>query len=101
MRMVMVPVIIAGKCDFPHWVSGKKTAGKDIKIGVSVDQIAADAIGDRTKLRSLELSCDEVRKSGKCDSGYSCACNTIFRGKRSLCPWFRSPILSWSLKGFW
>ena len=51
----------------------KKTAGKDIKIGVSVDQIAADAIGDRTKLRSLELSCDGVRKSGKCDSGYSCA----------------------------
>ena len=40
----------------------KKTAGKDIKIGVSVDQIAADAIGDRTKLRSLELSCDGVRK---------------------------------------
>ena len=51
----------------------KKTAGKDIKVGVSVDQIAADAIGDRTKLRSLELSCDGVRKSGKCDSGYSCA----------------------------
>ena len=51
----------------------KKTAGKDIKIGVSVDQIAADSIGDRTKLRSLELSCDGVRKSGKCDSGYSCA----------------------------
>ena len=51
----------------------RKTAGKDIKVGVSVDQIAADAIGDRTKLRSLELSCDGVRKSGKCDSGYSCA----------------------------
>jgi len=51
----------------------RKTAGKDIKVGVSVDQIAADAIGDKTKLRSLELSCDGVRKSGKCDSGYSCA----------------------------
>ena len=51
----------------------RKTAGKDIKVGVSVDQIAADAIGDRTKLRSLELSCDGVRRSGKCDSGYSCA----------------------------
>ena len=51
----------------------KKTAGKDIKIGVSVDQIAAEAIGDRTKLGSLELSCDGVRRSGKCDSGYSCA----------------------------
>ena len=51
----------------------RKTAGKDIKVGVSVDQIAADAIGNRTKLRSLELSCDGVRRSGKCDSGYSCA----------------------------
>ena len=51
----------------------RKTAGKDIKVGVSVDQIAADAIGDRTRLRSLELSCDGVRRSGKCDSGYSCA----------------------------
>ncbi len=51
----------------------KKTAGKDIKVGVSVDQIAAAKMGDQTKLRSLELSCDGVRKSGKCDSGYSCA----------------------------
>ena len=51
----------------------KKTAGKDIKIGVSVDQIAADIIGEKTKLSSLELSCDGVRRSGKCDSGYSCA----------------------------
>jgi hypothetical protein len=51
----------------------RKTAGKDIKVGVSVDQIAAESIGDNTKLRSLELSCDGVRKSGKCDSGYSCA----------------------------
>ena len=51
----------------------KKTAGKDIRIGVSVDQIAAEAIGGQTKLPSLELSCDGVRRSGKCDSGYSCA----------------------------
>ena len=51
----------------------KKTAGKDIRIGISVDQIAAEAIGGQTKLSSLELSCDGVRKSGKCDSGYSCA----------------------------
>ena len=51
----------------------KKTAGKDIRIGISVDQIASEAIGGQTKLPSLELSCDGVRKSGKCDSGYSCA----------------------------
>ena len=51
----------------------KKTAGKDIRVGISVDQLAAEAIGDQTKLPSLELSCDGVRRSGKCDSGYSCA----------------------------
>ena len=51
----------------------RKTAGKDIKIGVSVDQVAAESIGKKTKLPSLELSCDAARGSGKCDSGYSCA----------------------------
>lgn len=50
-----------------------KTAGADIKLGVSVDQVAARVIGDQTRFASLELSCDGVRKSGVCDSGYSCA----------------------------
>ena len=51
----------------------RKTSGKDIEVGISVDQIAANALGDDSKLRSLELSCDGNRRSGKCDSGYSCA----------------------------
>jgi hypothetical protein len=51
----------------------RKTAGADIRIGVSVDQIAAQAVGGRTRLPSLELSCDHARTSGQCDSGYSCA----------------------------
>lgn len=51
----------------------KKTAGSDIYAGVSVDQIAANAIGTRTRFTSLELSTDPHRKSGGCDSGYSCA----------------------------
>jgi hypothetical protein len=51
----------------------KKTAGADIKAGVSVDQIAAQRVGHLTRFPSLELSCDAVRKSGSCDSGYSCA----------------------------
>ncbi|MCB1062631.1 MAG: DUF1552 domain-containing protein [Verrucomicrobiae bacterium] len=50
-----------------------KTAGSDIRLGISVDQVAAKAIGDQTRLSSLELSCEGVRKSGVCDSGYSCA----------------------------
>ena len=51
----------------------KKTSGSDIKVGTSVDQIAARVVGDQTRLSSLELTCDGVRKSGRCDSGYSCA----------------------------
>jgi hypothetical protein len=51
----------------------RKTAGADIRAGVSVDQVAADQIGHHTRLPSLEISCDEARKAGNCDSGYSCA----------------------------
>jgi hypothetical protein len=51
----------------------KKTGGADIKIGVSVDQVAADAIGKETRFASLEIGCEEIRSSGACDSGYSCA----------------------------
>ncbi|MFM8735346.1 MAG: DUF1552 domain-containing protein [Pirellulales bacterium] len=51
----------------------RKTAGADVRAGVSVDQVAANAVGDATRFPSLELSCDGGRKSGNCDSGYSCA----------------------------
>lgn len=51
----------------------RKTAGSDIKLGVSADQIAAQAAQALTRLPSLELSADGVRKAGHCDSGYSCA----------------------------
>src|SRR5213595_3368132 len=50
----------------------RKTAGADIKAGVSVDQIAAEKLGRFTRLPSLELSGDKARPSGDCDSGYSC-----------------------------
>ncbi len=50
-----------------------KTAGADIHVGMSVDQLAAQHIQGATRFSSLELSCDAVRKSGGCDSGYSCA----------------------------
>jgi hypothetical protein len=51
----------------------RKTAGADIHAGVSVDQVAAQRVGHLTRFPSLELTCDGVRKSGNCDSGYSCA----------------------------
>ncbi len=50
-----------------------KTAGADIHLGQSIDQLAAERLQGATRFSSLELSCDAVRKSGGCDSGYSCA----------------------------
>ena len=51
----------------------RKTAGKDIHVGVSVDQVAAQRAEVATRFSSLELSSDAVRNSGSCDSGYACA----------------------------
>lgn len=51
----------------------KKTAGADIHAGISIDQAIAAKVGHLTRFPSLELTCDAVRKSGNCDSGYSCA----------------------------
>ncbi len=50
-----------------------KTAGKDTRVGISVDQVAAKFLGRTTKLPSLELGCEAGRLSGDCDNGYSCA----------------------------
>src|SRR6185503_13779809 len=50
-----------------------KTAGADLKLGISADQIAANAVGSATRLPSLEVGLEEARLAGNCDSGYSCA----------------------------
>jgi hypothetical protein len=54
-------------------VHPRKTAGADIQNGISVDQVAAQAIGSETRFASIELGCDDSRTVGNCDSGYSCA----------------------------
>lgn len=51
----------------------RKTAGADLRAGISVDQVAARRIGSATRFASLELACEATRMSGSCDSGYSCA----------------------------
>lgn len=51
----------------------RKTSGADLRAGISADQIAAQALGTETRLRSLELGCESTRASGECDSGYACA----------------------------
>src|SRR5687767_13278196 len=54
-------------------VHPKKTYGKDIKTGVSMDQVAARQLEGKTRFASLELGCEEGIQGGNCDNGYSCA----------------------------
>lgn len=51
----------------------QRPAFEGISAGVSVDQIAAQALGDRTAFRSLELGVEGGGSVGFCDSGYACA----------------------------
>jgi hypothetical protein len=64
----------------------KKTAGADISLGVSVDQIAAQKIGGATRFASLELGCEDGRLVGNCDSGYSCAYSNSISWRTSTTP---------------
>ncbi|MCC6143943.1 MAG: DUF1552 domain-containing protein, partial [Candidatus Hydrogenedentes bacterium] len=54
-------------------VHPNKTAGADIRNGISVDQIAARHFSEYTRFPSLELTVEPGRLAGNCDSGYSCA----------------------------
>ncbi len=64
----------------------RKTHGADIKVGVSVDQVAAGKIGQRTKFPSLELGCDRGAQAGNCDSGYSCSYSTNLSWRTDTTP---------------
>ncbi|MBI5800585.1 MAG: DUF1552 domain-containing protein [Verrucomicrobia bacterium] len=58
------------------WLTGvraRKTAGADIQVGASIDQVLAEQMGKQTRYSSLELGCDRARTAGSCDNGYSCA----------------------------
>jgi hypothetical protein len=66
----------------------KKTSGADIRLGISVDQVAASTIGDTTRFASMELGIEPGRLAGNCDSGYSCAySNSVsWRGEKTPNP---------------
>lgn len=63
----------------------RKTAGDDIEAGVSVDQVAAGAVGSASRFASLEVGVEPGMDSGNCDSGYSCAysANISWRNPRT------------------
>jgi hypothetical protein len=64
----------------------RKTDGTDIRAGVSVDQVAASAIGDQTRLSSLEIGCESGAMAGNCDSGYSCVYSSTMSWKSATQP---------------
>src|SRR5678816_683724 len=64
---------------FLNGVHPKRTDGADIFAGVTIDQIAAQKIGQDTILPSLELAIEDYSGLvGSCDVGFSCTyMNTI------------------------
>lgn len=64
---------------FLNGVHPKRTDGADIRAGVTIDQIAAQKIGQDTRLPSLELAIEDYSGLvGSCDVGFSCTyMNTI------------------------
>ncbi len=76
-------------------MQARKTAGRDIRAGRSVDQFIAAHAAAGHRLPSLELSCDAPRLSGNCDSGYSCAYqfNLSWRTEAQPVPAERDPRL--------
>ncbi|MFN7735558.1 MAG: DUF1552 domain-containing protein [Pirellula sp.] len=64
----------------------RKTDGADIKNGISIDQVAAQSIGHKTRFASLELGLEGSSQSGNCDSGYSCAYSSNLAWRNDTSP---------------
>jgi hypothetical protein len=64
----------------------RKTDGTDIRAGVSVDQVAASRMGDKTRLASLEIGGEQGSMAGNCDSGYSCVYSSTMSWRSATQP---------------
>lgn len=58
---------------FLSCAKAKLTESTDYYLGTTVDQLAAQHIGQATPLPSLELAMDLLQVVGQCDNGYACA----------------------------
>lgn len=52
--------------------TAKWTESSDYYLGTTADQIAAQNIGQATRLPSIELAMDLLTTVGQCDNGYAC-----------------------------
>jgi hypothetical protein len=68
----------------------------NIRLGVSVDQVAAAQLAQQTRLPSIELGLVGSRNAGSCDSGYSCAysSNISWRNETQPMPKETSPRMA-------
>jgi hypothetical protein len=66
------------------FLSGAHPAQGSIQVGTTVDQLAAQKIGQDTPLPSLELSVEEVAIS--CGAGYACAYSNTISWKTPTIP---------------
>lgn len=64
----------------------RKTDGTNIRAGISVDQVAAAQLADRTRLPSLEIGCEQGAMAGSCDSGYSCVYSSAMAWRSATQP---------------
>src|SRR6267143_189839 len=64
----------------------RRTLLRGIGAGVAVDQVAASAIGDQTRLSSLEIGCEAGSMAGNCDSGYSCVYSSTMSWRSATQP---------------
>ena len=63
----------SSNCAFLSCSHAKRTEGSDYELGITVDQIAARALGSETQIPSLEIGTDLIAQVGNCDNGYACA----------------------------
>src|SRR5580698_7164377 len=66
------------------YLSGVHPEKDSIRAGTTIDQIAAEKIGQDTPLPSLELSIEEVALS--CGTGYACAYSNTISWKTATTP---------------
>ena len=59
-------------CSFLSAAKAKRTESTDYHLGTTVDQVAAQQLGQNTQLPSLELAMDLMSVVGQCDNGYAC-----------------------------
>ena len=87
----------AGTGSFLTCVHVNKTAGTDIRNGISVDQVLAPTLGEGMLFPSLELGTDGGSSVGDCDTGYSCAYarNISWAGPQTPMPKLTSPAAVW------